>query len=66
VQLCNYRNLIARVQSRDSRRAWHIAWQDESILPVAPMCRWVQFLIFRNLLDSTPKSDVSSTPSRPA
>jgi hypothetical protein len=35
-----------------------------SILPVGSTCRSAQFLIFRNPLDSTPKSDVSSLTSR--
>ena len=33
-------------------------------VPVVPICRLPRFLIFGNLLDSTPKSDVSSLTSR--
>jgi hypothetical protein len=48
----------------DSRRARHIAWRDVSMLPVVSICRVSRLLIFRNSLDSTPKSGVSSVTSR--
>jgi hypothetical protein len=68
--------ISARTRSSSLRRKCRIVpkwlWTDRALnlvtaraeLPVVSICRMPRFLIFRNLLDSIPKSGVSSVTSR--